>query len=347
MSGFAIVDLLLGLVFIFFILSIISSAVVEIIMTKMGYRSKILTKWLLNIFDKEILQPDGKKTKLGMAIADHCLTTALATPGEATSFMDAKNFVSALIEKITFDPNQPDKPPVKNLDELLKAIETSKALNGTSLLSTELRRTIIMLGNEAKLLAPDEILTPNRDLPPNAKNAFQVFREKLEGWFDSSMDRIAGKLKKKYARPITFWVGLVVTVGLNADAVAISRYLYDHKEETKAFADGVERVATRVNAAKDTAAEARLQIAQEGLKEIAPAGLPLGWETELVQMKKDKGGWWSVVKRHGLGWLATVMAIMLGAPFWFDLINKISNIRGAGSKPPSTTDKQRDESKTS
>ena len=34
-----------------------------------------------------------------------------------------------------------------------------------------------------------------------------------------------------------------------------------------------------------------------------------------------------------IGLLASILAIMMGAPFWFDLLNKISNLRGAGKKP--------------
>ncbi|WPQ63640.1 hypothetical protein SIO70_02030 [Chitinophaga sancti] len=34
-----------------------------------------------------------------------------------------------------------------------------------------------------------------------------------------------------------------------------------------------------------------------------------------------------------LGWLLTAFAISLGAPFWFDLLNKIIQLRGTGPKP--------------
>ncbi|MBS1563840.1 MAG: hypothetical protein JST39_05595 [Bacteroidetes bacterium] len=34
-----------------------------------------------------------------------------------------------------------------------------------------------------------------------------------------------------------------------------------------------------------------------------------------------------------LGWFITALAISLGAPFWFDLLNKIMVLRGAGKKP--------------
>ena len=33
------------------------------------------------------------------------------------------------------------------------------------------------------------------------------------------------------------------------------------------------------------------------------------------------------------GWFMTGLALSLGAPFWFDLLSKFVNIRGAGVKP--------------
>lgn len=41
-----------------------------------------------------------------------------------------------------------------------------------------------------------------------------------------------------------------------------------------------------------------------------------------------------------LGWVISGLAIAMGAPFWFDLLSKIMNVRNTGSRPASTTDKQ-------
>lgn len=40
-----------------------------------------------------------------------------------------------------------------------------------------------------------------------------------------------------------------------------------------------------------------------------------------------------------LGWLLTALAISLGAPFWFDMLNKVTRLRAAGGRPESTSDK--------
>jgi hypothetical protein len=50
--------------------------------------------------------------------------------------------------------------------------------------------------------------------------------------------------------------------------------------------------------------------------------LKLGW---------GEGDRFSLIKL--LGWLLTAIAISLGAPFWFDLLNKVISIRGAGRSP--------------
>jgi hypothetical protein len=36
------------------------------------------------------------------------------------------------------------------------------------------------------------------------------------------------------------------------------------------------------------------------------------------------------------GWLLTALAISLGAPFWFDLLNKFMQLRGGGTEPQKT-----------
>jgi hypothetical protein len=39
-----------------------------------------------------------------------------------------------------------------------------------------------------------------------------------------------------------------------------------------------------------------------------------------------------------LGWLLTIAALTMGAPFWFDALSKVIGLRATGLKPKSTTD---------
>ncbi len=68
-------------------------------------------------------------------------------------------------------------------------------------------------------------------------------------------------------------------------------------------------------------------------QDLQNLGLPLGWSVKndgaLRNVPKDAQGW--IFKVIGL--LITVFAISLGAPFWFDLLNKIVSIRASGRSP--------------
>ena len=69
--------------------------------------------------------------------------------------------------------------------------------------------------------------------------------------------------------------------------------------------------------------------------------IPLGWSSihpgwESIQSVPLRWVLFVVLKIVGL--IVTVLAIMMGAPFWFDVLNKISNLRGSGAKPASSTD---------
>ena len=87
--------------------------------------------------------------------------------------------------------------------------------------------------------------------------------------------------------------------------------------------------------------------------------LGMGWEIPKykdisAKLKKDKPGknqTWAAVQKYSddlfhavigqlsiqkfIGWLITALAITLGAPFWFDILKKVVNVRNTGSKPDS------------
>jgi len=338
MSNFPILDLVVGIIFVYFLLSIISSSGVEMILTGMKARAALLEDWLFKIFDKSITQPDGTKIALGQAIMDHCSITALSPAGKATSYIDSKNFTSALLEKITFDSLNP-KNVARNIDEFIVAIDK------TSLLSTEFQRVLLTYANEAK--------DTYKVVTEKTESEIELFRRKIENWFDSSMDRLTGTLKKKYSRPSTFVVAVIVTVCLNADSIALAKYLYNNPEaRTKIAMAGYD-------ATKDTAlimqiqqVKANIDTSAEGAKDIgelknnlvkkineidrAKQGLndamPLTWKAgELSDANGKLSPRLLFSKITGL--LATILAIMMGAPFWFDVLNKISNVRSTGNKP--------------
>jgi hypothetical protein len=56
-----------------------------------------------------------------------------------------------------------------------------------------------------------------------------------------------------------------------------------------------------------------------------------GAELKGIQGKLQMFGWW--IGQHLLGFILTGLAASLGAPFWFDVLNKFVNLRSTGRKP--------------
>jgi hypothetical protein len=92
------------------------------------------------------------------------------------------------------------------------------------------------------------------------------------------------------------------------------------------------------------------------LADLAELQLPIGWEAPSTGAAGDTsirlvtdtavddwpgaiwapGGfdrWVQATSQHFVGWLLTILAVSLGAPFWFDTLNRIIAIRGAGNPP--------------
>ena len=331
MTNFPILVLVAGIIFIYFLLSIISSAIVEMIISGSKARAKVLEEWLKKTFAEKV----GDKT-LAHYIMNHLSISALSETDKSPSFIDAKNFAAALIEKIAYDVENPDAV-AKDLDGIIEKMKESKVL------SKEMQGLFLGYAYQVK--------DTYTKVAEKTQGEIEMFQKKIETWFDSSMDRLTGTLKQKYIRPLTIVVCAFVTLFLNADSIAISKYLYTNKEAQakvammayaapsdkdyqKMVAD-LETLKSKHSVSADSlkVIEAEIKTASDAMNKARaslPEGLPLGWEN----CECDGWGWVTKI----LGLLLTTFAIFMGAPFWFDVLNKISNLRSTGAKPASTTD---------
>jgi len=346
MTNFPIVDLVIGLIFIYFLLGVITSSAVEIILNLSRARAKVLEAWLLKIFDTNSLKPDGTVTDktLGQAIVDHCLLTAMSKNKQATSYMKAETFVSALLDhitriKVTAEEVQKEittlpelQWPPLNLEGYKTAIEKSPVI------SMELKRTFLSFLNEAAATYA-AIIKNTSSAIPNLKSDIDLFREKLENWYDTNGDRLTGAMKKKYSVPWTAVIGLIITISINADSISLATYLYNNKDARESLSKTALAKAgdtVWVNKVKVLAAQTNDSVTAKDLQKhvedvqnayaIVNSSVPLSWNNVCLHDFKD------VVSKI-MGLLATFLAIMLGAPFWFDLLGKISNLRSTGPKP--------------
>lgn len=93
----------------------------------------------------------------------------------------------------------------------------------------------------------------------------------------------------------------------------------------------------------------RIQNFQEALNDLGSTGIPMGWTENggqrlLTSFERETiptalGLWLAALA----GWLVTALAASLGAPFWFDTLNRIIDIRANGRAPEEkdTTAKKR------
>ena len=97
------------------------------------------------------------------------------------------------------------------------------------------------------------------------------------------------------------------------------------------------------DASQPTASEPRNVPQDQALTgdEKAQLAALTGWTRERQEFADWRAGKpapppWRLIARHLLGWLLTAIALSMGAPFWFDTLNRFMNIRNAGRVPVKT-----------
>jgi hypothetical protein len=185
-------------------------------------------------------------------------------------------------------------------------------------------------------------------------------RERIEKWFDDAMDNVSGWYKRK-SQWVIVAIALIVTLLLNVDAMLILQHLNTQSAlrdtvvaQAKGFADS-RSAAVRVTAAGEPAAANVNAAPVPGMAEDARTlgaeldklKLPIGWylpsqaagNGSLTAFRNENRlvlqttGWADTLNFHIVGWLLTALAASLGAPFWFDTLNKFMAVRAAGKAP--------------
>jgi hypothetical protein len=144
----------------------------------------------------------------------------------------------------------------------------------------------------------------------SAQGDLDAVRLTLQAWYDSSMDRVSGWYKRS-TQWIIFGIGLTVAIVMNVDTIDITKFLYTNKAARSALVADAQVAAADTGYRHGDYQRARAQLTDE-------SALPIGLEH--VHTPQD-------VLHHILGWLVTALAASMGAPFWFDLLNKMMVIR--------------------
>jgi hypothetical protein len=155
-----------------------------------------------------------------------------------------------------------------------------------------------------------------------AGDDLKAFQRSLEEWYDAQMDSIGGAYRR-WARRWAIAIAVVVVVGLQIDAIAIADSLYND-QPLRAAVVGAATNGTLCEQGGGLA-ETDKCVSQQ-LEDLNAEGFPVGWG---VAGPGDTLGWLSRI----LGLAITAVAASLGAPFWFDVLNRMGSLRNVGNKP--------------
>ena len=165
-------------------------------------------------------------------------------------------------------------------------------------------------------LPPGRVRESLQALLVQAQGDLDKFNAAIERWFDDAMDRLSGAYKR-FCGHFLLAFGAVIAVGFNVDSIEIAGYLWRNPQVAAALAEQAQAAAAAASAASDVAANPAQAAAM-----LQAGAVPFGW-----------GPGVSVGPLKLAGWLATALSVSLGAPFWFDILGRMLNLRAAGPKP--------------
>lgn len=157
------------------------------------------------------------------------------------------------------------------------------------------------------------------------------FQEISEKWFNETMDRATGWYKKQTQR-ITLFVAFVVALTFNVDTIGIVKNL---SANPKLATDVVEMADKYAKATKANATVITQEADEQIRISFANAQKLVASNSDIQNANSILGLGWKDIKDATsllcsvLGCVITALAISLGAPFWFDLLNKLMQLRGS------------------
>lgn len=331
--GIKVIEVIIGLIFIYLLLSILVSLINEIIVANLSLRSKFLKRAIIRMLD------DGKDKTLSTKFYNHPLIKKLKPKKfivfrwfskhqhNLPSYISEDTFTKVLIDVL----NDGEKTTIQNIRESIEKLPDHN----------ETKYALISLLNDSE----DKI---------------DHFKQNIASWFNESMDRLSG-IYKRYNQYFIFTIGFVLTIMFNVDTIYITKELTDDKntraqiasmaisfiEEEKdkelnrllkstnyvtdSLSNKIEPTNDKIdffNAKTDSLKKIFRENVNTQIKPYANL-MGIGWEGKITQphqLCEEISNQISMVKI--IGWLLTALAVSLGAPFWFDMLNKLINFRG-------------------
>ncbi|BAY45585.1 hypothetical protein SAMD00079811_31910 [Scytonema sp. HK-05] len=175
------------------------------------------------------------------------------------------------------------------------------------------------------------------------KEQANQFKKEVETWFDRSMDRSSGVYKRN-AKGVAILIGIAIAILTNTDTFfLLNRLSRDSAIRSVITQRAIQQAESYPN---------DINVIRQAQQDLSDASVPIGWQNinqqlDLEPLNTSQGNTanailrkiWKVIAML-CGWVVSGLAIAMGAPFWFDVLNKVINVRNAGPKPESYTKDQ-------
>ena len=181
----------------------------------------------------------------------------------------------------------------------------------------------------------------------------EKFLAAIENWYDDHMDRVTGWYKRESQRNLVV-IGLVIALFFNVDSIR----LYSGLTCNSALRGAAAVAAATASKTGDAGTNATfvtemLNAIPIGWNRWKPNGTPdafTGWDDPIKcdpgtpaqqppPQQQQPPNVYIYVLTKLLGLIITMFALSLGAPFWFDALSRLTNVRAAGNKPDTSRKK--------
>jgi hypothetical protein len=228
----------------------------------------------------------------------HPLVQATAPEGQKPSYISARMFASALFDIVA----PADVTQTRTIQSLRASV--------TQIPDAKLRTTLL-------------------NMIDSAGGDIDAARLKVEHWFDDTMARVSGWYKRM-AQKIIFVAGLMLCAAVNADTLMIVKELWSDQALRSAMVAQAGQKVQSTTPADYLNQEGSLQQVAVEIRDVNTP--PIGWSRDPRDIRIWPGGVGDQALKV-LGILLTSFAIVMGAPFWFDMLNNVVNLRLSGNPP--------------
>lgn len=321
-----VLEIAIGLVFVYLIASLLATVVRELVESVLKTRAVQLERGLRLLLD----DPTGKQTtaKLFSHPQIFSLFDGVYDPNKLTGFFQGwkrsettfnGDIVSGKALRLPLGSKLPSYIPSRNFALALLDMLGRHGTDAPGTAPTGPGGSIETLLAHANTLAPSRLRDALLVALNEAQGDFDRARTSLEAWFDSTMDRVSGWYKRE-SQAVLLLIGLVSAIAFNIDTIAITRQLAANNTVRAQVVLQAEAVANRISADAAKRIEGDPMLDSKALADARKGlGGLIGWPRQFTED-------WSVLQAIA-GWILTAIAISLGAPFWFDLLNKMMVVR--------------------